>query len=115
MNRKSPKLYYYIRLIAAIYLIYIAYNLLKNWNQIESGERMLILASIIIFIFAGIAIAVISAKGLYKISQDEKRARAEEYAETASDGSMDTETDTGTVPEKIEEDVQNGEDEEQDE
>ena len=110
MKKKSVKTSLYIRFLAAVYLLYTAYKLFNSWDQVKPGEKTLIMISIIIFTVTGVAIAILSAKSLYKINQEEKKARAAEYDETAGNYPTDAGTDDGPAPEELENNGQDDED-----
>ena len=62
-----------LRMVAGLYLLYIDYSLLADWNEIPEQNRTFITIAIIVFAIAGILLTVISFINLLQLRKKEKR------------------------------------------
>lgn len=70
----NDKTRFSIRLIAGLYLMYLAYSLIKNWN-INTGSKIVAALFIALFGILGIVLTIISSTELSKMKKkkDEKK------------------------------------------
>ena len=62
-----------LRIVAGLYLLYIDYSLLTDWNEVPEQNRTFITIAIIVFAIAGILLTVISFINLLQLRKKEKR------------------------------------------
>lgn len=55
-----------LRIVVALYVLYLAYDLIRGFGETAAGDRIFIAAAIGIFLIAGGAILAISAKKLIR-------------------------------------------------
>lgn len=67
------------RVVAAVYILYLAYGLIKDFEQVPAGQRIFIGVTIVVFIAAPVWILWM----VYKESKLQKAADAEERAREA--------------------------------
>ena len=68
MNNQSR---FTLRIVAGLYLFYLTYSLLKNWDP-NSKSKIVAILSILIFSITGIILIIMSVKSLIKANKDEK-------------------------------------------
>ncbi len=86
----SPDFMTVIRLLVGIYLLYIDYSVFDYMLERTGGEKIAIIAIMILFLFSGVILIFTSAKSLYeskyKKKDDTEETEAEsEQEETVSD------------------------------
>lgn len=68
MNNQSR---YTLRIAAGLYLLYLAYSLLKNWSP-DSKTKIIAIISILIFTVSAVILIVTSVKNLIKMNKNKK-------------------------------------------
>lgn len=61
-----PKSSLIIRLIAGMYLIYLAYELLMGLNTVDGAPKAVVIAAAIIFVVCGLILAIVSGRAFLK-------------------------------------------------
>lgn len=61
-NKAIPSL----RILAAVYVLYLAYGLIRDFEQTAGSDRIWIAAAIVVFVAAGAAILIDSLKKLIR-------------------------------------------------
>lgn len=55
-----------LRVLVAVYVLYLAYGLIQGFGETSGNDRIFIAAAIVIFVIAGGAILILSAKKLIR-------------------------------------------------
>ena len=70
-----------LRILVSVYVLYLAYGLIQGFGETAGNDRIFIAAAIVIFIAAGGAILIVSAKKLIRkeyVDADGETAEDEE-------------------------------------
>jgi hypothetical protein len=68
-KRKNEKTSLSIRIIAGVYLLYIVYSLIIDWDQVKPDQKYFIGGAIIIFAIIGTFLCISSTLGLYRLNR----------------------------------------------
>lgn len=61
-----PKSSLIIRLIAGMYLIYLAYELLMGLNAVDGAPKEVVIAAAVVFVICGLILTIVSGKAFLK-------------------------------------------------
>lgn len=77
-----------LRILVALYVLYLAYGLIKGFGETTGNDRLLIGAAIVVFLAAGGAILFFSAKKLIRkeYRDADENTESTESAETGEAG-----------------------------
>lgn len=82
----NPKFPHYIRIIAGVYVIYLAYKIFRGGilgGDMQGGQRILGIAAIILFVGAGAYFAITSFRALGGIRKEQEEQALAEAAPDA--------------------------------
>ncbi len=82
LNEKSGKMTLTIRAVAGAYLLYTAFGLYTDWEEVKPGQEILIGAAIAVFVIFGATICLFSARDLYRISRNKDNSEKDERQES---------------------------------
>lgn len=74
---RSDMTSYSLRLVAGLYLLYLDYSLIKEWNN-GNANRIIIAAATILFAVVGILLVVHSARNMIRLNKNPQIAQADE-------------------------------------
>ena len=70
-----------LRILVSVYVLYLAYGLIQGFGETAGNDRIFIAAAIVIFIAAGGAILIVSAKKLIRKEYADADGQAEDEEE----------------------------------
>ncbi|HAG69845.1 MAG TPA: hypothetical protein DCL38_07725 [Lachnospiraceae bacterium] len=76
-----PKSVITIRLLVGCYLLYIDYSVIQNIGNYEGGQKLIIIACLLLFLIVGAYFVIVGARYLWLDWKKERAERAEEEKE----------------------------------
>lgn len=80
-NYRDTKIGLTLRILVSVYVLYLAYGLIQGFGEAAGSDRIFIAAAIVIFIAAGGAILIVSAKKLIRKEYADADGQAEDDEE----------------------------------